>query len=69
MGFLLHMRWLVAQTTTHRGIMGFLLHREHARRIHCSKEDFTPYSSDENFEELVCGWFFIIFHRFLIDFA
>jgi len=27
------------------------------------------YSSDENFGELLYGWFFIIFHRLLIDFA
>jgi hypothetical protein len=26
-------------------------------------------SSEKNLEELVYGWFFIIFHRFLIDFA
>ncbi len=27
------------------------------------------YSSDKNFEKLVNGWFSIIFHRLLIDFA
>jgi hypothetical protein len=27
------------------------------------------YSNDENFEKLVYGWFFIIFHKLLIDFA
>ncbi len=26
-------------------------------------------SIEKNFEELVYGWFFIIFHSFLIDFA
>jgi hypothetical protein len=27
------------------------------------------YSNDENFKELIYGWFFVIFHRLLIDFA
>jgi hypothetical protein len=26
-------------------------------------------SNDQNFKELVYGWFFIIFHKLLIDFA
>jgi hypothetical protein len=31
--------------------------------------DFDFSSSDENFKDMVYGWFSIIFHRLLIDFA
>jgi hypothetical protein len=31
--------------------------------------DFNFSSSDENFKDMVYGWFSMIFHRLLIDFA